>query len=119
MDARWSAGTWLGKGWRSGEHWIHSEGEINKCQGLQGVPLEDRWSKAEVEKIVATPWRQNPSPQSRAEMNGYSLLFPRTVGLPTSGDHVNPRSGSPSALASLNPTSVAGVIQTDAIDADR
>lgn len=42
-------------------------GEINKCRGLQRVPLEDKWIKAVIEKIVATLWLQSQSPQSRAD----------------------------------------------------
>ena len=67
IEAQWATGTWLGKRWRSGEHWIHSEGGINKCYGIQRVPLEDREIKEDIAQIFATLWRHNPSPQYRAD----------------------------------------------------
>ena len=80
--------------------------------------LEDGWNTAEVEKIVATLGGRTLRQTTGPTTNEYFLLFLRTLGLPTSRDHANPRSGHPSALASLNPASVVGDTQTDATDAD-
>ena len=61
-ETRWPIGTWLGKRWRSGEHFVHFQGEVIKCRAIHRVPLEERWNKDEVEEIAATPWETKPSP---------------------------------------------------------
>ena len=61
LDARWASGTWLGKRWKSTEHLVHTAGGMIKCRAVKRRPLENRWDREEVEAIVATPWRPNPS----------------------------------------------------------
>ena len=67
LEPRWSTGTWLGKRWASGEHFIHIGPEVIKCRAIHRVPLEDRWHKSNLESVVAMPWKLKPSPQDSAD----------------------------------------------------
>ena len=63
MDARWAPGTWIGKRWRTTEHYVNTPTGVIKCRAIKRKPIEDRWSREAIERIEATPWRLTPSPK--------------------------------------------------------
>ena len=62
LDARWGAGVWLGKRWRSTEHYVGTPQGVVKSYAIQRKPLEERWDAEAIEAITGTPWNLTPLP---------------------------------------------------------
>ena len=56
MAERRREGIWIGKVWRSDEHWIIHDGALTTTSEVKLLPEEDSWSKADIEAVKITPW---------------------------------------------------------------
>ena len=67
LDARSASGVWLGKRWKSSEHFIGTPQGVVKSYAIKRKPIEDRWNRAAIEAVVGTPWKMVPSTQDASE----------------------------------------------------
>ena len=67
LDARSPSGVWLGKRWKSSEHFIGTPQGVVKSYAVKRKPIEDRWNRAAIEAVVGTPWKMVPSAQDMSE----------------------------------------------------
>ena len=57
LDARWEAGTWLGRGWGTVTHIVAvNANEVIEVRAVMRRPLSERWSRDELQAIRAVPW---------------------------------------------------------------
>jgi hypothetical protein len=61
LDARWSAGVWLGRTWGGVIHYVFANGAVHTIRGVQRQPRDLRWSKAALEAVSGTPWAREPA----------------------------------------------------------
>ena len=54
--SNWSQGIWLGRGPQSDEHYIADGKEVYRSRTIRRLNRSDRYNKALLEKVVATPW---------------------------------------------------------------
>ena len=64
MRRRWILGIWLGKLWKSDEHFIGTPKGIHRAAAIRALPPGEAWDVEEVEKIKATPWNFDPKEET-------------------------------------------------------
>ena len=67
MAPRWEEGIWLGSRFSSNEHIIGDRGgSVVKARAVRSRPVEESWSREELDRIRGVPWQPVPRPEEQA-----------------------------------------------------
>ena len=61
LNGRYLDGIWLGKRWGTHTHLVWTGTEVVEVYAFQRLPLDERWSREQLEAVTATPWNWKSS----------------------------------------------------------
>ena len=94
LDSRYHPGIWLGRVWGSSTHIVWDGQKAIEVYGIQRVPKDERWSRADIEAIIATPWDWEP----QAQQGEQRPLIPERLDSPLADAQQDTEPGRPHSM---------------------